>query len=132
MSNFIQSTSGRLMSLSISLALIGGGASAFMEQTSSLYVMAFSVFVAIVGCIASLELSIDEHPQLTVLAIIGLPVFLFLYMVALGFVMSVYAAGGYAFIGLGVGALAIFVRSLAVTKAEPSVALSRPAHATHR
>jgi len=130
MAKFIESTSGRLMSFSVSAALLGGGASALMQSPTSLYVMAFSTFGAVVGCVAALQLGIEDHHEETVMAVIFLPMLLFLYAVALGFVMNYYQAGAYAFLALGAGVLLVALRSLTVERPEAASSLAMsPRHA---
>ena len=111
MSSFYHSTSGRLMSTSVATALIGGGAAALMAQPTSLYVMALSSFMAVVGCIASLQLGIDEHPTPTIVSVILLPIFLFLYAIGLFFVMKYYPEGAYGILALGACAAFVAMRS---------------------
>jgi hypothetical protein len=135
MTQFIQSTSGRLMSFSIATALIGGGASALMHSPASLYVMAFSTFMAIVGCVASLQLAVEEFSAHAIYSVILLPFLLFMYAVGLGFVMSFFTAGAYAFLALGAAVLLVGVRSLFVDKAEAAPErpmMAEPAHAIER
>jgi hypothetical protein len=132
MTQFIRSTSGRLMSFSIATALIGGGASALMQSPASLYVMAFSTFMAIVGCVASIQLAVEEYEGHAIYGVILLPFLLFLYAVALGFVMNFFAAGAYAFLALGAAVLLVGLRSLFVDKAEAAPErqmMAKPAHA---
>lgn len=134
MSQFFHSTSGRLMSFSISTALIGGGAAALMQQPTSLYVMALSSFMAVVGTIAALQLGIDEHPRHTILSIIILPILLFLYAIGLLFVMKHYHDGAYGILALGAVALLVALRSLGGEKDSvhsDNAALPPKAHAAH-
>ena len=134
MGQFIHSTSGRLMSFSITTALIGGGVSAFMAPPTSLYVMVFSSFVAITGCIASLQLGIEDHPKTTILSIILLPILLYLYAIGLFFVMKHYTEGAYGILALGACSLLVALRSLGGEKeTSDSKARELPssAHSTH-
>lgn len=128
--SFLSSTSGRLMSSSISLALLGGGAAALLQQPVSLYVMSLSSILAVVGCIAALQLAVEEFPNHVLVSAIALPILLFLFAIALGFVMNHYTPGGYALLSLGAAALFVAIRSLTMgSSAAPSVepSMSRPA-----
>lgn len=128
--SFLSSTSGRLISTSISLALLGGGAASLMQQPTSLYVMSLSSFVAVVGCISALELAIEDFPGHALLSIIALPILLFLYAIGLGFVMTHFTSGGYALLALGAAALLVAVRSFtAGSSAAPRV--DRPISSAH-
>jgi hypothetical protein len=111
MTAFTRSTSGRLMTLSLSLALIGGGASALMQPDMSMYVMNGSLFAAVVAGVASMQLALDEFPSHTVLSLILLPFALFLYVVGLGVMKAYYPAMAYVPLVLGLLSLAFLLRS---------------------
>ena len=132
MSSFINSTSGRLISFSLALGLIEGGVSVHLSAPTSLYVMASSVFVAIVGCVAALELAADDFEYEAIMGAILLPVFLFLYAIGLGVSMTFHPTWSYGFIAVGVASLIVGVRSFMVEKPEPVSAkpmMAAPAHA---
>ena len=119
MNAFINSTSGRLISFSLALGLIGGGASVHMAETTSLYVMCASIFLAIVGCVAALQLGVDEHETPSLMGAILLPFFLFLYVIGLGVSTKFYPSWSYGFIALGLASLLVGLRSVLAEKDEP-------------
>jgi hypothetical protein len=131
MNSFTRTTSGRLMALSFASALLGGGISALTTAPVSLYVMSISTFAGVVGCVAALQLAEDEHFEQTIMSVILLPFALFLYAVALGFVMNHWAVAAYALLALGIVPLVTLVRSITVEKsAAPAAMSAAPAHAT--
>lgn len=112
MSSFIRSTSGRLVAFSFALALIGGGASVHASATTALYVMSLSVFIGIVGCVAALQLAVEDFEATSILGSIALPVMLFMFAIGLGVTTAYYKAGSYGFMALGVASLIVGLRSV--------------------
>jgi hypothetical protein len=113
MSDFFKSTAARLLALSVGIALVGGAASALMHHgDGSTLVFSASLFVPIVVNIVGLPSALEEHWFHAVLAVILLPVLLFLWVVGLGVLRAYYAPTfAYPFLLLGFAALSMAARS---------------------
>jgi NhaP-type Na+/H+ or K+/H+ antiporter len=120
MDSFIRSTSGRLIAFSFALALIGGGASVHLSGDTSLYVMTLSIFAGIVGCVAALQLAVEDFEGASILSSIALPIMLFMYAIGLGVTTAFYRVGSYGFIALGIASLIVGLRSLWGEASEPA------------
>ncbi|HZF50019.1 MAG TPA: hypothetical protein VE093_15275 [Polyangiaceae bacterium] len=126
MNSFVRSTSGRLVAFSFALALIGGGASVHLSDASSLYVMTLSIFVGIVGCVAALQLAVEDFEGTSILCSIAFPFMLFMYAIGLGVSTAFYKAGSFGFIALGIASLIVGLRSVWGEASEPALA-AKPA-----
>jgi hypothetical protein len=85
MGEFLKSFTGRLMALSIGIALVGGGASALMHHgVEATFVMCLSLFAPIVVNAAALPSALEEHWESAVLAVIALPCLMLLWAVGVG------------------------------------------------
>jgi hypothetical protein len=116
---------GRLLSAAIAVALIGGGAAAL---TQAQVLMSVSVFIGIVLGIVAVGLSVEDHktPLFTSLAVIILPVLLFLYAFAVSLAMAQAPWAGYPFVGLGIA----FAGAAILGGERKSIQFDQPAHAT--
>jgi hypothetical protein len=93
--------------------------------------MATSVFIAIVLCVAAMQLAVEEFEAHAIYGVILLPFLLFLYILGVGLSMAFYPALSYGFIALGLGSLAVGLRTLAA-KPSPAVKASLiPVTAVH-
>jgi FtsH-binding integral membrane protein len=130
MKGFGSSKTARLMALSFAIALIGGGAAAYLAPPTSLYLMSLSVFVPIAMNIVGLPQALEEHGFAAILCAIVLPVALFLYMVGLGVLMAYASSAGIALVAAGVGALGFALRPRGTSERSDTSARSLPpAHA---
>jgi len=110
MKAFTLSSSGRLMALSFSFALLGGGISTQLPKPASLYVMSLSLFAAVVLNIVGLPEAIEDFAYEAILSAIALPVALFLYVIGLGVVTTFHPTAGYAILAAGVVTLGFALR----------------------
>jgi hypothetical protein len=92
---------GRLLATAITLALVGGGASAAMTGLPSIMLLGLSLLGGVALSIVAIALMIEDHAELAMYAVILLPFALFLYMVGYGTVLRQAEWGGYASIGAG-------------------------------
>jgi hypothetical protein len=122
MNSFIRSTSGRLVAFSFALALIGGGASVHLSGVTALYIMALTVFAGIVGCVAALQLAVEDFEGTAILSSIAFPFLLFMFAIGLGVSTAFYKAGSFGFIALGIGSLIVGLRSVWGPSTEPAFA----------
>jgi hypothetical protein len=115
MDDFFRSMSGRIMLLSVAISLLGGGAAALVGHgEGATLVLSASLFLPIVMNIVALPQAIEEHWYHAVLAVILLPVLLFLWAVGAGITRELHPALAYPFLALGFGALAAAARPRAV------------------
>ncbi len=120
MDDFGRSATGRLMALSIGIALVGSGASTFMTPGSeTTVVLSFALFIPIVIMILALPHAIEGHWYHAVLSIIFLPVAAWLFASNIGFVRE-HAGVGLLAIALGVGSLGLAARGPAPAGAGPA------------
>lgn len=110
MRDFSSSTAGRLMTLSLGVALTGGGVAAVIHSSASVPVMSFSLFVPVVMNIVGLPQALEEHWFQAVLSAILLPFGLFSYAVGAAVLAAYRPDAGYALIALGLGAFALALR----------------------
>ena len=110
MDDYGRSATGRLMALSIGIALVGSGASTFMAPGSeTTVVLGLALIVPIVIMILALPHAIEGDWYHAVLTVIFLPVAAWVYTANIGFVRE-HAGVAYLAIGLGVGALGFAAR----------------------
>ena len=111
MSGFAQSTSGRLITLSMSLALLGGGAGAVIGGVPGLALIALGLMLGIAASIFGVAEGIERHGETIALYVLLVPWMLFLY--GIGTLMALYyqPSVGYLLIALGIAAItrAIFL-----------------------
>jgi hypothetical protein len=111
MDQFLKSTAGRLMALSFAIALIGGSASALMHHgEAATFTFCLSLFVPIVLNVGGLPTAIEQDWHHAVIAVVTLPMLLFLWAVGLGVMREFHPAYVYPFIALGVVALVVAAR----------------------
>ena len=130
MNSFVRSTSGRLIAFSFALALIGGGASVHLSGDTSLYVMTLSIFIGIVGCVAALQLAVEDFEGTSILSSIVFPVLLFMYAIGLGVSTAFHKAGSYGFIALGIASLIVGLKAMWSESTEPAPAKRQLREAT--
>lgn len=92
---------GRLLSIAIAVALLGGGISATIHDPMGVFVMCVSLLCSVVLTLTAIALSIEHRPAFGILAAVILPFLFFLYAVGLGVVHLRAPWGAYGFIGLG-------------------------------
>lgn len=112
--NFAQSSSGRLFTLGFGLAFIGGGAAALATGGAATALLSAGLLLGVVCGILAVAVGLGDHPNHTVLALIGLPFALFLYSLAQGLLAQSHHAGaayGLVVLGLAAVARAAFVAS---------------------
>jgi hypothetical protein len=97
------------MALSIGIALVGGGIAAVMHNSSDL-LMSASLFVPIAINIVGLPQALEEHWTEAALAVILLPIALFLYAVGVCVMRQYHPEVGYLFIALGLAAFGMAAR----------------------
>ena len=111
MNGFTQSTSGRLITLSWSVELLGCGAGAVIGGVTGLALLSLGLMLGIVFSIIGAAVGIERHGWTIALYLILVPWLLFLY--GIGTLMAFHNQPnvGYLFIALGIGAIAraIFV-----------------------
>lgn len=119
---------GRLLSAAMAIALLGGGIASILQSSFSLPLMTISVFIGIALSIVAVGLSVEDHktPLFTSLAVIVLPVALFLYAIGVSLAMARAPWAGYCFAGLGV----VFAVLAAAGERRRSIRIDEPAHAT--
>ena len=102
MSAFGQSTTGRVLAFAAGLMLAGGGFAALSTGIVSLMAMSLPLLVGIAVTIVAVPLGVDRFPYQIILALIGLPVGLFLYAIALNVIIHYAPAYGYVLIALSI------------------------------
>jgi hypothetical protein len=107
MSSIFQSTSGRMLVAAVGVASLGGGMAIVIGGTAALPIFAMSVLVGIAVSIVAVALGVEEWNALEgTLAVLSLPVVLFMYSQGQQVVMRDHSMGGaYALIALGLAAL---------------------------
>lgn len=106
MSNYAQSTSGRLLTLAVGVALLGGGAAALLGGSIAPVVLCSGLLGAIGCTILAVGLGIERFPFQTALSLICLPWGLFLYVLGQGVMAHARPDGGYLMLLLAAAALA--------------------------
>jgi hypothetical protein len=106
MSDFLQSTSGRLLTLAVSVALLGGGAAAVVGGTAAYVLLSAGLLGAIVCAILSVAMGIERFSFEVALSLVLLPWALFLYAIGQQVVAQQRPEGGYFLIALGIAAAA--------------------------
>jgi hypothetical protein len=120
------SLSARLISLSVSTALIGGGVGAL---TDSWVVLGLALTAAIVCGIAGLVVGIEHYGSTVMALVVALPMLLWAYATSLVVVATKFPSWSYAFIAAGmVPLLMTAFASLGVAE-EPAVATAQQATA---
>jgi hypothetical protein len=118
MNELSSTTHGRLLATAMAIAMLGGGSAVLLHSSASVPLMAVSVFAGITLGIVAVALSVEEHrsPLFTTLALILLPVALFLYALAVGLAISAGTLwAGYGFLGLGT----LFAGLAALSRRDP-------------
>ncbi len=93
---------GRLLSIAIALALVGGGVSGLMHDPMGIALMCVSLLGSVVLTLTAIALSISKNMAFGVMAAVVLPLLFFLYAVGLQVAIHNHAAwGAYGFIALG-------------------------------
>ena len=113
MSEFFESRPGRILVLSVAVALIGGSAAALMGPGDvSNLVFSASLFLPIVMNVVGLPEAIEDHAYHAILAVIALPVLLILWAVGIGVTRAYQQHVGltYLFLAAGLAALAVAAR----------------------
>jgi hypothetical protein len=119
MDDFGRSATGRLMALSIGIALAGSGVASLMTPGSEATgVLGFALFVPIVINILGIPQALEKYWASAVLSIFFLPVAAWLYATHIADVRE-HPGIAYAVIGLGIGALGWAARGGGDRKAEP-------------
>jgi hypothetical protein len=111
MSGFTQSTSGRLITLSVSLALLGGGAGAVIGGMVGFALIVAGILLGIAASIIGVAVGIERHGEIMALYLLLAPWVLFLYGIGTLMALTYAPSAGYLFIALGLAAIAraIFV-----------------------
>lgn len=87
MTPYRSSLAGRIILMSTSVALAGGGAAALVGLPSFAAISAV-LLLTIAGGIFGVGLGIEEHPEATAALVIGLPFALFAYALVLQLVLA--------------------------------------------
>ena len=127
MSSFLRSTAGRFITLSVSLALLGGGAGAVIGGVSGLALLGLGVMLGIVASIIGVAVGIERHGEILAIYVLMAPWVLFLY--GIGALVALYNQpnAGYLFIALGIAAIA---RAIFISESSDArEAAPREAHA---
>ena len=106
MSSFLQSTSGRLITLSLSLALLGGGAGAVLGGMTGLTLLMLGIMLGIVASIIGVALGIERHGGYVALFVLMAPWVLFLYGIGTLLAFTYQPSAGYLLIALGLASIA--------------------------
>lgn len=126
MDDYSRTPVGRLMALSIGIALVGSGASTMMAPGSeTTAVFGFALFIPIVINILSIPHALEKHWQSAVLSMIFLPVGAWVYTANIAFVRE-HPIVAYLAIAFGLVALGMAARGPGEAKAAPPE--SAPAH----
>jgi hypothetical protein len=112
MSDFFKSTGGRILALSVAIALLGGSAAVLMGTgEGSQILLAASLFIPIVMNIVGLPQTIEEHWGPAVLSVILLPMLLFLWAVGIAIIRAYHHHALVSpFLALGLVALGVAAR----------------------
>jgi hypothetical protein len=111
MDQFFKSTAGRLMALSFAIALIGGSASALMHHgEAATFTFCLSLFIPIVLNVGGLPTALEQDWYHAVIAVVTLPMLLFLWAIGLGVIREFHPGYAYPFIALGLAALGLAAR----------------------
>lgn len=95
-------THGRLLSLGITLALVGGGISGLMHDPMGIALMCVSLLGSVVITLIAIAISISTRTAFAVMSAVVLPLLFFLYAVGLQVTIHSHATwGAYGFIALG-------------------------------
>ena len=107
MSSFFQSTSGRMVTASVGVAAFGGGAAIVLGGPAALPIFCVTILAGVVLSLVGLALGVEEgFGGEAALAIILLPILLFLYTQGQGLAMEHHSMGGaYALLAVGLGCL---------------------------
>ena len=111
MSSFTQSTSGRLITLSLSLALLGGGAGAVVGGVPGFTLLGLGLMLGVVASIIGVAVGIEQHGETLAIYVLMVPWVLFLYGVGTLVAFSYQPNVGYLLIAAGLAAItrAIFI-----------------------
>jgi hypothetical protein len=128
MSGFLQSTSGRLITLSLSLALLGGGAGAVLGGVTGVTLLMLGILLGIVASIMGVAFGIERHGGYVALFVLMSPWALFLYTIGTFVAFNYQPSAGYLLIALGLASIAraVFVSEKLDAREETS---SREVHA---
>ena len=127
MSNFFHSTSGRILSVAVGAAALGGGAAVLAGGTLAIPILCASILAGIVLSLFALAFGVEEGFLFEVaLAVVLLPFVLFLSIQAQGLLMEGHhALGGAGLIAFGLG---LFARA-ALPSGKPVIQGARTATA---
>jgi hypothetical protein len=106
MSDYAQSTSGRLLTLAVGLALLGGGAAVLLGGSMAPVLLGGGLLGGICCAILAVGLGIERFPFQTALSLISLPWILFLYVIAQSLIAHARSNGGYLLLVLAAAAFA--------------------------
>lgn len=112
---------GRLLSIALAVALIGGGIAGAMHNIP---LMCVSLLGGIITTVLAIGVSIERDTTFAVMAAVLLPFIMFLYAVGIGVVMHDAPNAAWAFVGLG----AVFAGLGLMGRTQPAAATGE-AHA---
>lgn len=102
MNELSTTTHGRILSIAITVALMGGGIAATIHDSTGIALMCVSLLGGVVLTLVALAMAIEKRPAFSALCAIVLPLVFFLYAVGLTVSIHHHATwGAYGFIGLG-------------------------------
>jgi hypothetical protein len=108
---FFKSTTGRLMALSVAVALVLGSISAMMSPgAESAFVLCASLFVPIVLNMIGLPRALETDWYHAVIAVATLPLLFFLWAVGVGVIREHHRELAYLFFAVGLFPLGVAVR----------------------
>jgi hypothetical protein len=110
--DFFRSMAGRILALSVAIALLGGSAAVLVGGgEGSLFLLAASLFLPVVMNIVGLPTAIEEHWTAAVLSVILLPVLLFLWAIGIAVIRAYHHhALVLPFLAAGLAALVVAAR----------------------
>lgn len=127
MSGFLRSTSGRWITLSLSLALLGGGAGAVLGGVPGFALLGLGLMLGIVASIIGVAVGIERHGETIAIYVLMAPWVLFLYGCGMLVAFNYQPNLGYLSIALGIAAIA---RAIFISEARDArEAAPREAHA---
>jgi hypothetical protein len=106
MSDYAQSTSGRLLTLAVALALLGGGGAMILGGSMAPLLLSGGLLGGICCAILAVGLGIERFPFQTALSLISLPWILFLFVIGQSVMAHARSNGGYLLLVLAAAALA--------------------------
>lgn len=130
--SFVRSNPGRIVSASVALGLIGGGASGWFGPGTSTAVFALSFILATMFSVLALFLAVEEFAGAAILGSILLPEAGFLAALGAGLASEAHSPLSFVFVFAGCAFLAFAIRSPASAPAETPGTTTRttPAHAS--